>query len=299
MPRLRIRHVTAYRYRRPVTFSEHRMMFRPRDSHDLRLIDSVLRIEPPAAEVHWMHDVFSNSIAIVTFDRQADELRFESEIEIEHYGLEDPDFAIEPYARSYPFSYSSEEVPDLGRTIERHYPDPEGAVGAWARAQLEAGGSDPDTAALLARMTRTIHQEFSYGERETFGCQPPQETLQLRSGTCRDFALFMMEAVRSLGLAARFVSGYLYDPALDQQPDSAGLRGAGATHAWVQVYLPGAGWVEFDPTNGLVGGANLIRIGVARDPAQAVPLWGSYIGAAEDFIGMEVSVNVTASADVS
>ena len=83
----------------------------------------------------------------------------------------------------------------------------------------------------------------------------------------------MIEAVRSLGFAARFVTGYLYDPALDGGP--AGTQGAGATHAWVQVYLPGAGWVEFDPTNGIVGGRNLIRVGVARDPKQAVPLAGT------------------------
>jgi transglutaminase-like putative cysteine protease len=101
----------------------------------------------------------------------------------------------------------------------------------------------------------------------------------------------MMEAARSLGFAARFVTGYLYDPALDGGP--SGTQGAGATHAWVQVYLPGAGWVEFDPTNGIVGGRNLIRVGVARDPRQAVPLAGSYFGSPEDYLGMEVEVVVT------
>jgi transglutaminase-like putative cysteine protease len=295
MTRLTVRHVTLYRYRRPVGFGEHRLMFRPRDSHDLRLVRTALTIEP-AAEVRWLHDVFSNSIAIASFRDQATELRFESEIEIEHYGLDDPEFQFEPAARTYPFSYSSEEVPDLGRTIERHYPDPKRRVDAWAKGFLGSGGQT-DTADLLARITRTINRQFGYQIRYAVGTRSPLETLEQGHGTCRDLALFMMEAVRSLGLAARFVSGYLYDPASDGGGGDTGLRGLGATHAWVQVYLPGAGWVEFDPTNGLVGGANLIRVGVARDPSQAIPLQGSYFGAPEDFIDMQVDVKVAAAAD--
>jgi len=296
MPRLTVRHVTVYRYRKPVGFGEHRLMFRPRDSHDLRLIRTALTIQP-AAEVRWLHDVFSNSIAIARFEGQAEVLRFESEIEIEHYGLDDPNFPVEPYARGYPFSYSSDEIPDLGRTIERHYPDPGRKVDTWARRFVENG--ETETTMLLGQMTRAINEQFAYQTRFTVGTQTPLETLESGSGTCRDLALLMMEAVRSLGLAARFVSGYLYDPALDPQIALQGaaqpvLMGAGSTHAWVQVYLPGAGWVEYDPTNGLVGGANLIRVAVARDPEQAVPLQGSYIGAAEDFIGMEVDVKVSA-----
>jgi transglutaminase-like putative cysteine protease len=293
MTRLTVRHVTLYRYRCPVSFGEHRLMFRPRDSHDLRLIRTALTIEP-AAEVRWLHDVFSNSIAIAGFRDQATELRFDSEIEIEHYGLDYPEFLLEPTARTYPFSYSSDEVPDLGRTMERHCPDPDRRVDAWVKGFLQDGG-ETDTADLLGRITRAVNHQFTYQARYAVGTRSPIETLEHGHGTCRDLALFMMEAVRSLGLAARFVSGYLYDPASDGGTADAGLRGIGATHAWVQVYLPGAGWVEFDPTNGLVGGANLIRVAVARDPAQAVPLQGSYLGAPEDFIDMEVDVKVIAA----
>ena len=152
-----------------------------------------------------------------------------------------------------------------------------------------------NTEELLIRITRAIKEQFAYRERAVHGTQAPTETLSLGSGTCRDFALFRIEAVRSLGLAARVVTGYLYDPSLDREGPA--LEGAGATHAWVQVYLPGAGWVEFDPTNGLIGGTNLIRVGVARDPKQAVPLQGSYSGAASDFIDMMVEVKVTKSGE--
>jgi transglutaminase-like putative cysteine protease len=134
-----------------------------------------------------------------------------------------------------------------------------------------------------------IRQSFSYARRVERGTQTPVQTLQKRQGTCRDFALLMMEAARSLGFAARFVTGYIYVP----DRDSSTTLGGGSTHAWCQVYLPGAGWVEFDPTNGIVGNQDLIRVGVARDPVQAIPLWGSYDGDAGDFGDMTVQVNVT------
>jgi transglutaminase-like putative cysteine protease len=291
MSLLTVTHTTVYRYHRPVRFGEHRLMFRPRDSHDLRLIDASLTISPPA-EVRWLHDVFSNSIAIASFHDAAELLRFESHIVLDHFGLRDPNFIIEPYAQTYPFSYPAEEIPDLGRSVERDYPDPERKVDGWVKGFLNGSGQ-VGTQDLLVGITRAIHEQFAYARRYTLGTQSPVETLERGSGTCRDLAAFMMGAVRALGLAARFVSGYLYDPALDTGQGGGDTRGAGDTHAWVQVYLPGAGWVEFDPTNGHVGGANLIRVAVAREPFQAVPLQGTYFGGDGDFGEMEVEVRVT------
>lgn len=286
---LHLRHSTVYRYRQPVVFGEHRMMFRPRDSHDLRLIDAKLTLSPPGY-IRWHHDIFNNSIAVASFDATADQLLVESEIWLEHFADHEPDFQIEPHARIFPFSYSPDEVPDLGRTRERHYPDPEHLVDEWARRFL-IGNGETSTMDVLVSITKAIQCEFSYERRFDEGTQTPVETLQLGTGSCRDYALLMMEAVRTFGLAARFVSGYLYDSSLLSNGGGE-LVGAGETHAWVQVYLPGAGWVEFDPTNGLVGGVNLIRVAVARDPKQAVPLSGTFEGYPGDFIDMEVKVEV-------
>lgn len=263
-------------------------MFRPRDSHDMRLLSTSLTLTP-SAKVRWFHDVFGNSIAIARFSEPGDHLALDSVFTVEHYGLTETNFPIEKYARTVPFAYGRDEVSDLARTNERHYRDPDHRVDGWARGFLLDYGTT-DTSVMLMTMTQAIKANFHYEAHERM-TQGPVDTLERRSGTCRDFALLMMEAVRSLGIAARFVSGYLYDPALDGS--DVGMVGAGATHAWVQVYLPGAGWVEYDPTNGLVGGPNLIRVAVVRDPAQAIPVDGSYNGAAGDFLDMSVNVTVT------
>ena len=288
---LSVRHRTVYTYANPVEFGEHRLMCRPRDSHDLRLLDTTLTISPPAAATRWIHDVFGNSIAITNFTERATELVFESTFRAEHYPLPAREIVLEEYARALPFSYAVDEIPDLGRRSERHYPDPDRTIDLWARSFLE-NTPENSTMAVLVALNKAIKAEFSYARREEEGTQLPADTLRTKSGSCRDFALLMMEAVRTYGLAAQFVSGYLYDEKLIGA--QGGLVGGGETHAWLQVYLPGAGWVEFDPTNALVGGRNLIRVAVARDAFQAVPLAGSFTGQPGDFLGMQVSVEVTA-----
>lgn len=289
MPRLQVRHATTYRYARPVSFGPHRMMFRPRDSHDLRIVSTRLAIDPRPAEIRWVYDVFGNSIATATFDpdMRSDRLEFLSELELVHYVSALPEHPIESYARTYPFSYAMEEAPDLARLIERHYPDPNHDVDRWAKGfvRIDAATSTED---LLVWMTRAIKTTFRYEMREQEGTQSPVETLRIGSGTCRDFALLMMEAVRALGLAARFVTGYIYSPG-----GGGGNVGGGATHAWMETYLPGAGWVSFDPTNGIVGNRDLIRVAVVRDPRQAMPLVGTWHGSAGDDLGIAVDVAVT------
>jgi transglutaminase-like putative cysteine protease len=286
---LTVRHATTYRYSAPVTFGQHRLMLRPRDSHDLRLVEANLVISPPAT-LRWMHDVFGNSVALVEFTEPSAGLAIASTLLIERYALVRPDFPIDPAAETYPFVYSPNDRSDLGRLLERHYPDPRGIVDEWARRFLL--GPPDYTFNLLSTMNAAIRSDFAYRPREEEGTQTPMETIESKSGTCRDYALLFIEAARSLGFGARFVSGYLYDPALD---GGEAAQGAGATHAWAEVYLPGAGWVEFDPTNGLVAGENLIRVAVTRDPSQAVPIGGSFYGEAE-FLGMEVEVTVHAEA---
>lgn len=287
MPLLSVRHVTTYRYRRPVTLGQHRLMFRPRDSYDQKLLEAQLDVTPRPASVRWLHDVFGNCVTVVDFATATDELRFETSILLEHHPTNVPDFQIEEHARVFPFAYGPEEMPDLAPVIAPAYPDPNRTVERWANRFVRPGHST-ETGTLLMTMTHAFKEGFRYERRTARGTRAPASTLELGRGSCRDFALLMMEAARSLGFAARFVSGYIYVAGRDGPRHAGG----GATHAWVQIYLPGAGWVEFDPTNAIIGNRDLIRVAVARDPSQAVPLWGTYDGAAEDCLDMTVEVRV-------
>jgi transglutaminase-like putative cysteine protease len=261
------------------------MMFRPRESHDLRLVNTNLDILPRPAGLRWLHDVFDNSVAIAVFGEKTSELSFDSTVTLEHVETALPDYALDVGAQTYPFRYSDDERPDLVTAVRRRSSGDE--VAHWAARFLTSSASI-GTMTLLHAITRGITEQFVYVRRIEKGVQSPGDTLRRGRGSCRDFALLMMEAVRSLDLAARFVSGYIFVP--DMQ---AAMVGGGATHAWLQIYLPGAGWVDFDPTNNIVGNRNLIRVAVAWDPAQALPLWGTFVGSASSFRGMDVEVSVT------
>lgn len=270
MKRLRIRHHSIFDYAQAVTLGPHRLMLRPRDSHVSRLIDARLSVLPDAG-LRWEYDVFGNSVAVARFVAPTRRLEIDSTILLDHYGMAADIAELDVAARSVPLIYAAAESPDLAPYVTRHHPDPDRHVETWARSFL-GGAPSRDTLAVLHEMTRAIGNGFRYAMRFDAGTQSPATTLATRSGTCRDFALLMMEAVRCLGLAARFVSGYLHAP----------YAGDGVTHgyphAWLEVYLPGAGWIEFDPTNGLVGSDRLIRVAVSRDAEQAMPVRGSFIG---------------------
>ncbi|MCK8787312.1 transglutaminase family protein [Roseomonas sp. NAR14] len=289
MARIAIEHVTEYAYHNPVGLTTHRLMVRPRDSHDLRLHGATLKVDPAPSAIHWAHDVFGNSVCLLQWpdELRTTTLRIVSTLDLMHFP-DCPDLpaaALYPWAETYPFSYPELEAPDLALLATPQYPDPQGRVAAWARSFI--GGEAVPTRELLSRITHAIKADFRYGARHEEGTQTAAETIDLGTGTCRDFALLMMEACRHLGLAAKFVTGYLYD-------DCGTTRGGGFTHAWCSVYLPGAGWVEYDPTNGLIAGSNLVRIGVTRGPEQAVPVSGGYYGRAGDTKSLDVNVTVTA-----
>lgn len=299
----RIRHRTRYAYDRPVTFGVHHLMIRPRDGHDMRLLDSSLVVEPEA-EVRWAYDTFGNSVAWLTFHGPADELVIESVLELRRYGFDEPLPRLERHAAGYPFSYDADDSIDLAPLLGLLYPADRPAVEAWIEGVVAVPPAG--SLQLLDLLSSAIHRTFDYRRRVSAGVQSPALTIAEGSGSCRDFALLFMEAARLLGFAARFVTGYLYDSSTDpggRAADDAkvsggavsggAVSGGGSTHAWADVFIPGAGWVEFDPTNRIVACRNLIRIAVTRSPAQAVPASGTYRHDGAAFLGMEVGVSVS------
>jgi transglutaminase-like putative cysteine protease len=281
MPVVSIRHVTTYRYRKPVGFGEHRMLLRPLDTFDQRLLSAELLISPEPSLLRPLHAVSDACLQVARFDQPSERLVVESLAVVDH--RPHADFACEAQWRPAAGSpYAPGEAEELAGSIRRRCPDA-GEVAAWASRFAPDAGAACASEVMIAMM-QAIHGEFAYALRVKGPPQSPQQTLALRQGSCRDFALLMIEAARSLGLAARFVTGYIYSAATKTH------TGGGHTHAWARVFLPGCGWTDFDPTNGIVGNHDLIRVAVVADPRLALPLHGSWDGEAADFLGMDVSV---------
>jgi transglutaminase-like putative cysteine protease len=278
---LRILHKTTYRYRQPVWLQPHRLMLRPRESRELRLISSFVTVTPEAT-VTWAHDVSGNAVATATFRTMTDHLVIDSVADLQLDTQPWPVFDIAASAASYPFRYAADEWTDLGALTTPQYPDPDGRLRDWAQAFVRSRPTD--TLSLLKDLSLGVAGWILYQSREDEGTQAPIETLDRGWGSCRDLAVLFIEAARSLGFGARIVSGYLYTPERAQE--------VGTTHAWAEVFVPGAGWITFDPTNRSVGGSNLIPVAVARDIAQAMPVAGSFVGMTDAFHSLSVEVVV-------
>ena len=280
MKRIRIIHRTEYLYNQPVTFGPHRAMLRPREGHDLHIASSRLDVEP-AATVRWLRDIYGNSIAVLAFTEPSRKLSVSSEVDVDLYFDNPIECLIEPTARSFPFQYAPEEQVELIPYRLPSYPYDGPMLHQWLRA-LYMPGQVIATFDLLGNLNTHIYRSLRYAHREAPGVQLPHETLARGSGSCRDFAVLMMEAARHWGFGARFVTGYV------QMVEGQ----HGATHAWTEIYIPGAGWHGFDPTNNKLVGSEHISVAVAREQEKASPLSGSWEGPANAFDRMDVSVQV-------
>lgn len=283
-----LEHVTTYNYANPVKFGEHRAIFLPGASYGERILSYELKTSVPS-KTSWMMDTLSNNVAVIEFSEPAKQLNVTYRLRSEHFGIQAiTEFPLDDRAQEVPVQYTPDEWLDLSMFMRPHSEDYNGVVAAWAKKFVE--GDQDETLDVLNRMMDNINNTLTYQSRETEGTQSPAETLRLKSGTCRDYAWLMIEGLRRLGFACRFVSGYLYDQALDG--GEIGMVGSGATHAWLQVYLPGAGWRTYDPTNLITSGYDLIWVAIARHPGQIIPLSGSWFGNPEDYLGMDVSVTI-------
>lgn len=270
--RFSIQHTIFYTYAAPVSFGRHLFLLHPRESRRVKVHKFQLETEP-SGQARWIKDAFDNPVLSLHFDlSEFETLSIRSSMEVSGHESNPFDFILEGDATTFPFSYSPEDEVALGPYIDR-IPNGSDKVLEWLELPPEGSLSESETVAFLSEMNRRIFEGVVYRAREEEGIQDPDQTISLGSGSCRDMAHLMMAACRRLGLAARFVSGYLCDP-------SGGLEGfdraAGAMHAWVEVYLPGAGWKGFDPTNGILADGCFFPCAVALTPATASPVQGNY-----------------------
>jgi len=269
MVRLCIRHETLYTYERPVRFSTHRLLVRPRDSHATRVVDAHLTLSPPG-DTRWLYDALANSVCLYTPQGESRALSIVSDLTIERFPASLMRRDVADPQTVTPIVYAPADRLILAPFTEPVTDDADGKLLAWLRAQI--GSLNEPALDFLLRLNRTIRADFDYLARDQGAAQEPSHTVAIRSGTCRDFAWLMVEALRRLGYAARFVTGYLYSPG------TAAVRGAGATHAWCEVFLPELGWTELDPTNALAESPDLIPVAVTRTPAEAAPVSGAIYG---------------------
>ena len=282
---LSIHHRTTYQYKAPLKFGPHRLIVRPRESRNLQLLKHDM-ICTPDASVTWAHDVFGNAVATAVFSEESDTLVFDSRADLILDTERWPVFDIAASAQSYPFLLTDDDMMDLGALRLQSYLDSGGLLYNWARGFI--ANSPTDTLGLLKDISSGVAARVAYEVREEENTQSPEQTLTVGTGSCRDLAALFIDAVRSLGFGARIVSGYLYDP----ENSAIGSTASGSTHAWAEVFVPGAGWITFDPTNRSLGGHNLIPVAVARHIRQTIPVAGSFIGDRGLFEHMEVEVSV-------
>lgn len=287
MKRIEIRHTTRYDFSAQVRLEPHTLLLRPREGHDVRIVASTLRIEPTAV-LTWQRDYYDNVRAIATFGgATASELVVESRLEVELYETMPLNFVVEPHALYLPFRYSAEEIIALRPFLEPVYAnDP--ALDAWLATYRSVDGRS-ETYAVLDRINRQINGELQYEIREQPGVLAPAELLRRGRGSCRDMAALFVEACRRLGVAARFVSGYSHGPSTE--------RGGASSHAWAEVYLPGAGWKGFDPTAASIVGPDHITVAVHQHPEAIPPVAGSFTGPQGRTPKLVVDVQITQLAD--
>jgi len=290
MKRYHIVHRTRYTYRELVSLGVHRMVLRPREGHEVKVVKHELTISP-RAQMFWMNDLFGNHIALAEWEDKADHLHITSDVIIERVSRasdDAPNHASRISVLTLPVSYPQMELSVVQGYVNSVYPDQQAKAGEWARTVL-GNGADIPAFGAIERLNAAIYEQIKYRRREEPGVQSPEQTLSLRTGSCRDMATLLMEACRSLGIASRFASGYLHS--------SASRAGVGATHAWIEAYLPDSGWTGFDPTVGEQVSHKHIALGVSSHPRGVMPVSGIFVGERGSYGGMQVAISIQELAD--
>jgi transglutaminase-like putative cysteine protease len=292
--RIYVDHRTEYRYERPVVLGEHSLFLRPRESHSLHVASFSLETDP-VCKIRWVRDCFNNVVAVASFNPEpTSSVVFQCRMRFEVIEDNPFDFILEKRAAEFPFPYDERERSALSPYLQAASSTESAALSAWLQDTLGDPRRTRDTTTLLTDLNRAVHGSIAYTRRDEEGTRSADETLRLRSGSCRDMAELFIAASRALGLAARFVSGYLYESAASSTSGSSHNAATGSMHAWAEVYLPGAGWRGFDPTNGIMTTHHFVTSAVSNRPDWVNPIQGQYLHRGRVDSRMSVELNVGA-----
>ena len=280
--KIHIHHRTTYRYSLKVSLGLHRLMMRPREGHGVRLEGCSFDISLPH-RLRWVRDLHENNIGLIDFTELASEMVIEGNFTLDISERNPFDFILLPDAAEYPFSYDHELLLELLPLSQSIYIRDVDRIRDWL-APFWHPGKKVETLSLLQQLNLHIYRTFRYQRREQRGVLSPAETLENNGGSCRDFATLFMEICRFMGLASRFVSGYMY---------SSEIAGRMSMHGWAEVYLPGAGWIGFDPSWGLLAASNYFPVAVSRHSEHVPPISGTYFGTSRAFLNSQIDLYVT------
>ena len=273
--RVALHHKSHYVFDRPVVASPHEIRLRPAAHSRTPVTGYSLKVKPEKHFIHWQQDAYGNFVARITFPEPTKQIDITVDLLADMTVINPFDFFVEEWAEHYPFKYPAILQDELAPFLEIQSPGP--LLTAWLEAFKPQIPKQITTTNFLVNLNQRLHQDISYLIRMEAGVQSCEETLQNRSGSCRDSAWLLVQMLRNLGIAARFVSGYLIQLVADEKP----LDGpAGPTadftdlHAWCEAYIPGAGWVGLDATSGLLAGEGHIPLAVSASPASAAPVSG-------------------------
>ena len=289
----RIKHSTCYDYEKAVSFGDHFLYLRPQDGPCHKVESFITKCEPQA-KLRWLRDSYNNLVLAANFGlTEYTQMRVDCEILLTLKKENPFNFVLDRDAKRYPFNYHKDDIQALQPYLHKSAQSGAEHVLDWFYTAVPNPNGSDNLVQFLIDLNTAIRRDIAYEQRDEEGIQSPSETLAKRQGSCRDMAVLFIAVCQQLGFAARFVSGYLYVPPGEDRKGYNMESARGSMHAWAEVYLPGAGWKGFDPTNAVLTSHYSIPTATASQPLRVNPIQGKYFNKGQVPSQMHIDLTIT------